>query len=82
MTTLSTMSGSEHSDLTAGETLQRTMEEQGISHRELALRLGIPVARVSALIAGEEAISSETALELAHILGRSAHFYQRQKEQK
>ena len=75
MTTPSIMSGSETPDLTAGETLQRTLEEQGISHTELAFRLGIPLERVNALIADEEASSPETALQLAHILGRSAHFF-------
>ena len=80
MTTPSIMSGSKASDLTAGDTLQTTLAERGLSHIELALRLGIPVARVSALIAGEEAISPETALQLAHILGHSAHFYQRRNQ--
>ena len=77
MTTPSIMSASEPPDLTAGEALQRTLAEQGISRIALASRLDIPLERVSALIAGEEAILPETALQLAHILGRSAHFFLR-----
>ena len=76
MTMPSTMSGSDSTTLSSGETLQEILADQGISRLELAARLGLSLERISAMITGEELIMPEVALQLAHIFGRSAKFFQ------
>lgn len=50
-----------------GETLQETLEELGLSQKELALRMGRPEKTISGIISGKTQITPETALELEKV---------------
>jgi addiction module HigA family antidote len=71
------MSASEPPGSSPGEALQQILAERSMSRMALAAHLGLPVERVNALISGKEPISSEIALQLAQLFGRSARSFQR-----
>lgn len=49
------------------------LEPLGISHKQLADALNVPIGRIQKLMEGTEAITAEMALKLSVALGRSAH---------
>ncbi len=50
------------------------LEPLGMTARGLALALHVPANRVAAILAGERAVTAETALRLARHFGTSAMF--------
>ncbi len=58
-----------------GEHLKDELEELGISASELARQLRVPANRLTAIIAGDRAISAETAVLLGHWFGTSPGFW-------
>lgn len=61
-----------------GEILREDfMAPLGLSARTLAKALGVPANRITAIIAGERAISADTALRLARYFGSSAGWWLR-----
>ena len=58
-----------------GEHLARELEEHGMSAAELARRVRVPVASITALLTGQDAITIDMAVRLAHVLGPSARFW-------
>ncbi len=51
------------------------MDPLGLSARALALKLGVPANRISAIIAGSRAVTADTALRLARHFGTSADLW-------
>ena len=51
------------------------LEPLGLSHRELARRMGVNPMRVNEIVRGQRAITADTALRLAEALGTSARFW-------
>lgn len=49
--------------------LSAAMEEQGVTHKELAKRLGVKRQRVGQILSGGENLSLETLAEAYHVLG-------------
>lgn len=47
----------------------------GMSARAFAERLGVPSNRVSQILAGERAVSADTALRIARLLGTTAAYW-------
>ena len=66
-----------HSDLAIppGETLADEIAARGMTQTELAARLGRPVHVVNEIIQGKKAITDDTALGLAKVLGIPAAFW-------
>src|SRR6201998_4408104 len=59
-----------------GEVLREEfMVPLGLSGRALARELGVPSNRITEIVAGERAITAETALLLAERFGTSAEFW-------
>jgi len=62
--------------VTPGEILtEEFLEPMGLSHRESARRMGVSPTRVNDIAHGKRAISADTALRLAKVLGTSARFW-------
>ena len=62
--------------VTPGEVLRREfMAPLGLSGRALARELGVPSNRITEIVAGERAITAETALLLGERFGTSAEFW-------
>ena len=59
----------------AGEFLEETLEEVGMTQSELANRLGRPLQMVNEIIKGKKSITSTTALELEDVLGIPSHIW-------
>lgn len=57
-----------------GEHLAEELEALGMSASELARNLNVPANRITAILNGQRAITSDTALRLAHFFGTSAEF--------
>lgn len=55
--------------------LEEFIKPLGITQSELAIRLGISFPRLNEIIRGKRAITSDTALRLARVLGMSADFW-------
>lgn len=55
--------------------LEEFVKPLGITQSELAVRLGISFPRLNEIIRGKRAITSDTALRLARVLGMSADFW-------
>ncbi len=55
--------------------LKEFIEPLGISQNQLARDLDVPVSRVAAIIAGERAITADTALRLASYFEMTAEFW-------
>jgi addiction module HigA family antidote len=59
-----------------GEVLKEEfLEPLGMSAYALAKALHVPVNRITAILAGERAISADTALRLARFFGTTAEFW-------
>jgi HTH-type transcriptional regulator / antitoxin HigA len=63
-----------------GDTLRDVLEERSMSQAELAERTGRPQKTISEIINGKAAITSDTALQLEHVLSIPAQFWT-QREQ-
>jgi len=62
--------------VTPGEILaEEFLEPMGLSHRELARRMGVAPMRVNEIIRGKRAITADTALRLARVLGTTPRFW-------
>lgn len=59
----------------AGEFLEETLEEIGMTQAELANRLGRPLQAINEIIKGKKSITSTTALELEDVLGIPSHIW-------
>lgn len=55
--------------------LEEFVEPLGITQSDLAARLGISFPRLNEIIRGERAVTSDTALRLARVLGMSPGFW-------
>jgi len=51
------------------------LEEMNLSQYKLAVDIGIPHSRVTAIIKGRRAVTPDTALRLARYFGTSAEFW-------
>jgi len=51
------------------------LEPLGLSHRELARRMGVNSMRVNGIVRGKRAVTADTALRLARVFGTSARFW-------
>ena len=58
-----------------GATLLETIQSRGLSQAELAKRTGRPLKTINEIIKGKAAITAETALQLEHVLGVPASFW-------
>ncbi len=58
-----------------GETLLEVLEERGLTQAELAERTGRPRKTINEIVKGKAAITPETALQLEHVLGIPASFW-------
>lgn len=74
---MTTKSPRVYSDLAIppGETLAEELEERGMTQRELAARLGRPPQVINEIIRGKKAITPDTAIGLAKVLGIEAQFW-------
>jgi addiction module HigA family antidote len=62
--------------VTPGEVLREEfMLPLGLSGRALAREVGVPSNRITEIVAGERAISAETAIKLGERFGTSAEFW-------
>jgi addiction module HigA family antidote len=62
--------------VTPGEILaEEFLEPLGLSHRELARRMGVEPMRVNEIVRGKRSITAETAIKLGQVLGTSARFW-------
>lgn len=55
--------------------LEEFVKPLGITQSELAIRLGVSFPRLNEIIRGKRAITSDTALRFAQVLGMSADFW-------
>ncbi len=62
-----------------GDTLRELLEEKNMSQAELAERMGRPRKTINEIIQGKTVITSETALQLEHVLGSPASFWLRRE---
>jgi addiction module HigA family antidote len=58
-----------------GEILKETLDDLGMSMNQFAQALRVPANRISGIVAGERAISGETALRLARYLGTTPGYW-------
>ena len=58
-----------------GEVLGQELEEIGVSARDFADALGVPVERVAGVLAEREGVSEEIALGLSGYFGTTAQFW-------
>lgn len=74
---MTTKSPRAYSDLAIppGETLAEELEVRGMTQRELAARLGRPPQVINEIIRGKKAITPDTAIGLAKVLGIEAQFW-------
>ncbi len=63
-----------------GETLLDILEERDMSQAELARRMGRPHKTINEIIHGKAAITPETALQLEHVLGTPASFWNNREQ--
>jgi len=66
-----------HSDLAIppGEYLEEVIVELGMTKKELARRMNRPAPKLSAIFAGDKAITPDTALQLEKVVGVPAHIW-------
>ncbi|MFQ5707685.1 MAG: HigA family addiction module antitoxin [bacterium] len=66
-----------HSDLAIppGEYLEEVISELGMTKNELARRMSRPAPKLSAIFAGDKAITPDTALQLEKVVGVPAHIW-------
>ena len=58
-----------------GEVLEEELEARGMTQKELAARLGRPPQVINEIIRAKKAITPETAIGLANVLGIDAQFW-------
>lgn len=58
-----------------GEILRDELDELGVTPTEFARQIDVPANRVSQIIAGERAITGDTALRLGHWFGIEPQFW-------
>ena len=58
-----------------GEHLAEELEALGMSATELARQLKVPTNRITGILNGQRAITSDTALRLGHFFGTSPQFW-------
>ena len=58
-----------------GEILKDELTARDLRAHRLALDLGVPANRITAILRGQRRISADTALRLAHYLGTGARFW-------
>lgn len=59
-----------------GEVLfEEFMHPLGISQNRLARAMCVPPRRINEIVHGQRAVTADTALRLAHVLGTSAQFW-------
>lgn len=55
--------------------LEEFMQPLGISQNRLARAMCVPPRRINEIVHGQRAVTADTALRLAHVLGTSAQFW-------
>lgn len=58
-----------------GETLLETLEELGMTQKELAERAGRPLKTINEIVQGKAAITADTAIQLERVTGVPANFW-------
>jgi addiction module HigA family antidote len=58
-----------------GETIAEELAARGLSATRAAMLMRIPQSRLSRIIAGQRAVTADTALRLHRLLGPSAQFF-------
>ena len=58
-----------------GEILKETLDDLGISMHRLSKEIHVPANRISSIVAGQRAITGETALRLARYLGTTPEYW-------
>jgi addiction module HigA family antidote len=58
-----------------GEILRETLGDLGISMNRLSKEIHVPANRISSIVAGQRAITGETALRLARYLGTTPEYW-------
>ena len=58
-----------------GEILNETLHDLGLSMNQLALAIGVPANRISAIMSGTRGITGEMALRLARYFGTTAEYW-------
>ncbi|HEY7611228.1 MAG TPA: HigA family addiction module antitoxin [Alphaproteobacteria bacterium] len=58
-----------------GEILKEDLSDIGVSAAELARDLRVPANRITRIIKGQQSITANTALRLAHWFGSSAQYW-------
>ena len=58
-----------------GEILKETLDDLGLSMNRLAQALQVPANRISAIVAGQRAITGETALRLARYFNTTPDYW-------
>ena len=58
-----------------GETIKDEIGARGLSATRLAMDLGVPVSRLTAIINGKRSISVDTAMRLGLCFGNGARFW-------
>ena len=60
-----------------GEILSEELQELGMSANALAVELGVPTNRITAILKGQRGITADTALRLSRYFGTSPQFWLR-----
>ncbi len=58
-----------------GEILKETIDDLGMTMNQLACAIRVPANRINAIVAGQRAISAETALRLARYFSTSPEYW-------
>ena len=58
-----------------GKILEEEIEARGMTREDLAIRMAAAPRAIDAIISGEKAIDTLTAVELANALGIGAHYW-------
>jgi addiction module HigA family antidote len=58
-----------------GEILKETLHDLGISMNRLSRELHVPANRISSIVAGQRAVTGETALRLARYFGTTPEYW-------
>lgn len=64
-----------------GEILKETLDDLECSMNRLALEMGVPANRISAIVAGTRAVTGETALRLGRYFGTTAEYWMNMQTQ-
>jgi antitoxin HigA-1 len=58
-----------------GEILAEDLKDAGMSMNQLAIAIGVPMNRISAIVNGRRSISGDTALRLARFWGTTPQYW-------